>query len=104
MSLKIDRSGLDKLIKNAKELDGTHQVQLSELMNSSFIAAHSQFSDLDSLITASGFKVESAADFAAIPDDEWDVFIAHNTDFADWAEMQESAAAAFVRAKLNKGL
>jgi hypothetical protein len=104
MSVKIDRSGLDKLIKNAKELDGQHQVKLVDLMNPGFISAHSQFSDFDALLAASGFTVESAEDFAAIPDDEWDAFIKASTDFEDWLEMQQKAGAEYVKSKLSSGL
>ncbi|MGE6562141.1 hypothetical protein ACQKF2_07540 [Pseudomonas hunanensis] len=104
MSVKINRSGLDKLIKNAKELQATKQVKLVDLMNPSFIAAHSKFEDLDALFAASGFKVDSAEDFAAIPDDKWDAFISENTDFDNWLEMQKVAHAEFAKSVLNKGL
>ena len=104
MSVKINRGGLDKLIKNAKELQGTHQVKLVDLMNPTFIAAHSKFQDLEALFAASGFKVDSPEDFAAIPDDEWDTFISENTDFDSWLDMQKAANADFVRAKLHQGL
>lgn len=104
MSVKIDRSGLDKLIENAKEVEGQHQVKLVDLMNSGFISAHSQFADFDALLAASGFKVESAEDFAAIPDDEWDAFISENTDFESWLEMQKTAGAEYMKAKLFSGL
>lgn len=104
MSITIDTSGLDKLIKNARELDGTHEVRMTDLMPPAFIASHSEYPDLDSLFAASGFKIESADDFAAIPDDEWDKFIAENTDFESWAQMQQVAGAEFVKARLNRGI
>jgi len=104
MPVKIDRRGLDQLIKNAEELNGQHQVKLEDLMNPSFVSAHSKFSDLNALFEASGFKLETAEDFAAIPDDEWDKFISENTDFNSWVEMQKSAGAAFVKAGIGKGL
>ncbi|WP_460418760.1 hypothetical protein [Pseudomonas sp. microsymbiont 2] len=104
MSVKIDRSGLDKLIENAKEVDGKHQVKLVDMMNPAFISAHSKFADLEALFAASGFKVDSAEDFAAIPDDEWDTFIKENTDFESWLDMQKTAGAEYVKAKLFSGL
>ncbi len=104
MSVKINRSGLDKLMKNAKELQATKQVKLVDLMNPTFIAAHSNFEDLGALFAASGFKVDSAEDFAAIPDAEWDAFISENTDFDNWLEMQKAAHAEFAKSILNKGL
>ncbi|MGE1071191.1 hypothetical protein ACQJ22_01200 [Pseudomonas fragariae (ex Marin et al. 2024)] len=104
MPVKIDRRGLDQLIKNAEELNGKHQVKLEDLMNPSFISTHSKFADLKALFQASDFKIETAEDFAAIPDDDWDKFISENTDFDSWEQMQRSAGAAFVKAGINKGL
>lgn len=104
MSVKINRSGLDKLMKNAKELQATKQVKLVDLMNPSFIAAHSKFEDLGALFAASGFKVDSAEDFAAIPDAEWDAFISEKTDFDNWLEMQKAAHTEFAKSILNKRL
>ena len=45
------------------------------------------------MFEASGFAMETPEDFAAIPDAEWDAFIASRTRFADWRTMQEKAAA-----------
>ena len=104
MSVKINRGGLDQLIKNAKELDGKDQVKLVDLMNPAFISTHSKFTDFDDLLAASGFKVDSAEDFAAIPDDEWDVYIKANTDFENWLEMQKAAGAEYMKSKLFSGL
>lgn len=104
MSVKINRGGLDQLIKNAKEIDGKHQVKLVDLMNPDFISAHSKYADFDALLAASDFKVENAEDFAAIPDDAWDAYINSNTDFDSWLEMQKAAGAEYMKAKLLRGL
>lgn len=103
MPIKVDKSGLERLKKNLESLGNTKSVTLVELMNPVFVAAHSKFSDLESLFNASGFKVESAEDFKAIPDDEWDAFIAANTDFSDWKEMQERAHADWVKSRIEAG-
>ena len=104
MPIKIDRSGLDRLIKNAKELDGRHQVKMVDVLNSEFVSAHSKFDDLDSLFAASGFKIRSPDDFAAIPDDQWDAFINANTDFDNWAEMQRAGHLQYLSSRLKNGL
>lgn len=104
MPIKIDRRGLDQLIKNAKELDGKHQVKMVDMLNPQFVSAHSKFDDLASLFAASGFKIDGPDDFAAIPDDQWDAFIAANTDFENWAEMQKAGHLHYVKGRLNKGL
>ena len=104
MPIKIDRSGLDRLIKNAKELDGKHQVKMIDVLNPEFVSAHSKFDDLESLFAASGFKIDGPDDFAAIPDDQWDAFITANTDFDNWAEMQKAGHLQYVSSRLKKGL
>ncbi|CAI2797055.1 hypothetical protein K7402_04870 [Pseudomonas fluorescens group sp.] len=104
MKITINRKGLDQLLKNAKEMEGTHQVKLTDTLNPEFVSSHSKFSDLEDLFAASGFKIDSPEDFAAIPDDEWDKFISENTDFTSWEEMQRSGGIEYMKAKLNKGL
>jgi hypothetical protein len=89
---KVQRR-LDDMAKRAAELDGKHQVvSLSELLNDDFIAKHSSFTSFDKLLAASSFKVETKEDFEAIPDAEWDTYIAANTSFESWEEMQRQAA------------
>lgn len=105
MSIKIRRTGnFDKLKKNLKKLDGSHQVKLTDLMNESFISTCSNFSSLEDLFNASGFKFESQEDFEAIPDDEWDEFITNNTTYKDWSEMKSAASAEYAKTQLFKGL
>ena len=104
MKITINRKGLDQLLKNAKEMEGTHQVKLTDTLNPKFVSSHSKFSDLEALFAASGFKIDSLEDFAAIPDNEWDKFISENTDFTSWEEMQRSGGTEYMKAKLHKGL
>ena len=104
MSVRINRSGLDQLIKNAKELDGKHQVKMVDVLSPGFVSIHSKYEDLESLFAASGFKINGPDDFAAIPDDEWDDFIAANTDFDNWLEMQKAGHLHYLKGRLHKGL
>lgn len=73
-------------------------------MNPSFISNCSQYLDFEELIKASGFKVESEEDLAAIPDQDWEQFIQTNTSYESWIEMQQAAGINYVKAKLFKGL
>lgn len=100
MSVRINRDGLDSLIKNTDELDGQHQVKLVDLMHPDFVSSHSAFPDLSTLFAASGFKIDSTDDFAAIPDDEWNAFIKANTDFDSWLEMQRTAGTEYMKSRL----
>jgi hypothetical protein len=104
MPVKINMKGLDRLRKNLESLDGTHKVELKEIMTPEFISGCSTFSGLDQLFNASEFKVENAEDFKAIPDNEWEAFIINNTTFESWAAMQKAALDKFMKSKIEEGL
>ncbi|MCY1559694.1 hypothetical protein D9M68_967550 [compost metagenome] len=102
MKIKTDFSGLDRLKKNLQELEQTKQVKLGELLNPGFVSKHTPFADLEAMFDASGFKVETAEDFQAIPDAEWEAFIVANSSFDSWQAMQQAALGELVSAKLKK--
>lgn len=94
---------LKKMADGARELDGQHQVSVVELLTESFLAKHSSFSSAQELFDSSGFKVESAEDFKAIPDAEWDAYIASVSDFKSWSEMLQSATVEYAKRKMGLG-
>lgn len=104
MSVEIDTSGLDKLIKNAKELESEREVRMDELFSPEFMRNCSSFTSFDEMVDSSGFKVESKEDFKAIPDDEWDDFISKNTSYKTWEQMQQEAGEDYTQRLLFKGL
>lgn len=105
IDMKIKSNGnLKQLQKNLEKISETTQVTLVELMPSQFISNCSRFNSLEELFEASGFKIDSPEDFAAIPDDEWDIFIKENTTYEDWSEMQQAAAAVYFKSALHKGM
>lgn len=53
------------------------------------------------MFDASGFKVESQEDFAAIPDVEWNEFIRSISSFSDWQTMLGEAGATWAAKKLG---
>ncbi|MFB9157442.1 hypothetical protein [Chromobacterium violaceum] len=104
MKIEIKSDGLKKLSENIKEIERNNQIKLSDLMNSQFISSHSNFSSLEELFDASGFKIESVEDFKAIPDDELNDFIGKNTTFQSWKEMEQSAVLIYMKAAMSKGI
>jgi len=96
--------GLEKLQKNLQELSKKTEIKMTELMSPSFVSGCSKFSTIEDLFDASGFTVESPADFAAIPDEEWEEFIVGNTSFSSWNEMQHKAMEHYTKQQLHKGL
>lgn len=100
MSIKTDFSGLDKLAKNLKDLGNKKSLTLDELMNEAFVSNHSKYKSFDELLSSSPFTVETAEDFKAIPDEQWDRFIDENTDFDTWESMQRAAFKHYVKGEV----
>lgn len=82
---------LDDLSNKAKALDGQPSVPVADLLTPAFVSEHTRFADMNQMFEASGFKIESQADFAAVPDDKWDEFIRSISSFQDWKEMLAQA-------------
>jgi hypothetical protein len=97
-----DLSGLKKLKENLEGLSGTHQVPLPEVLTADFVSSHSQYADFDALLAAIG--VTTTEEFRALPDADFDTFIAANTDFESWLDMQKQGMAEYAKAKLLTGL
>ena len=92
---------LEDLKNQVEEVEGTHSVSISELLTPEFLASCSAFSSVEELFEASGFKIGSTEDFKAVPDSEWEWFIQQNTSYTSWTEMQQAAAAIWMRKKLG---
>lgn len=93
------RDAQDKLDK-LKQL-GT-RVSFGDMFPPEFISSHSGYSDMEKLIEASGFVVESEEDFKAIPDSAWEGHIVENTKFDSWRSMQEAAFKALTQKTLSE--
>ena len=91
---------LESLSRRLEELDGTHELSLPELFPPRFMSRHTSFQTIDEMMDASEFPTGSAEDFAAIPDDEWDRYVAETTQFSDWDEMKGAAAKEWASARL----
>ena len=97
---ELQRS-LDELGSRASQIHGKQDIPLDELLTAGFLAKHSRFLSVDELFEASGFRVESAEDFASIPDDEWERFVQQNTTFATWEDMLSAAGTEWAQKKLK---
>jgi predicted transcriptional regulator len=87
--------------ERAEELEGSRSVPVTDLLAPEFMRAHTRFKDAQGLFDASGFKIENAADFKAIPDADWDAFIQSVSDFSDWRSMLEAAVKEWTRQRLG---
>lgn len=103
-------NGFDDLSKKLKKmsdglsaLDGNNQVPITDLLTDTFVSKNTNHSSAQQLFDKSGFKIESAEDFSAIPDDEWDSYINGCSSFENWSEMLEAATGEYVSAKMGLG-
>ncbi|MRT04068.1 hypothetical protein [Ewingella americana] len=97
-------SQIEQLQKNLKSIEGQSEVPITEILNEEFLTKFTSFVSVEDMFEKSGFKIDTAEDFKAIPDNEWESFIVDNTKFSSWKEMQESAANDYFQKKLNQGL
>jgi hypothetical protein len=74
-------------------MDGKQMVKFDDLFTRGFMRWHTDFSSIDEMFKASGFKIQTAEDFKAIPEDQWNSFVGQKTRFQSWQEMQNKAAA-----------
>jgi len=99
--LKEFANTLDELAKKAKQLKGENQVPFSEIFTPAFMRKYTNFTTIDKMIEASGYQVNSAEDFKAIPDAPWDSFVQQRTKFSNWEEMVQKAGLEWTSRKLG---
>lgn len=104
----IEIEGLDEAIEEleelehrAEELDGENEVAFPDLFPPKFMRRHTDFASIDEMLEASPWEVEGNDDFAAIPDAEWEKYVANNTRFATWEAMQEKATTEWAARQLG---
>jgi hypothetical protein len=100
-SITIDTSGLDELRRRIEKLSRGQKVSFSELFPPEFMRKYTDFGTIDALVQASGYTVETAEDFAKIPDEAWDQFIKARTRFSSWSEMQNQAGSEWAARQLG---
>lgn len=103
ITIRKDLRGLNDLQRRLSELQHETTVSFSELFTDDFMQEYTDFSSIEQMFEASGFKVESQIDLEQLPEDEWNAFVANYTQFADWQEMRSAAAAAGMKGRLGLG-
>jgi hypothetical protein len=104
MKTSFDDRGLRRLQENLRNVTDTHEVPLTELLNPDFMRKHTSFASFEVMLAASPFTVETAEDFTAIPEDQWEFFVCKVTPFDSWLEMQKEAGVERLRGRLLSGL
>jgi hypothetical protein len=93
------RRKLERLSRNAQNVSGP--VAFDDLFPPEFMRRYTDFSTIQAMADASGFKIESQEDFEAIPDADWDAFVRSRTRFQTWQDMQAKAGEEYVVRRLN---
>lgn len=92
---------LKSLEKNVHDLEGTHTISFDKLFTKTFMEKHTDCSSFDEFLKAGNFVVDSQEDFEAIPDDVWDQFVSHATDFDSWDDMLKQATNDYLSSELS---
>ena len=92
---------LNDLQRRAHNLNGTHSVPVSELLTPSFMQRFTNFANFDAMVSASGFKAGTQAEFDAIPNDKWNAFVASTTLFPNWKSMLNEAVNEWTKRQLG---
>lgn len=90
-------SGLDDLFDDLDELsnvEGNHG--LFEVVNSSFISNHTEYSDLISYLGAGGFPISCEDDIENIDLDSLDAYVRGTTKFKGWNDLFSAASDVFI--------
>ncbi|MED1190458.1 hypothetical protein [Bacillus paralicheniformis] len=90
---------LKKMSKAAKDLQGTNEVPLNELLTEAFLRKHTDFSSLEEFESHEMFSKYPT--FQEIPDHELDNYVSSNSKFASWNEMFEVAGKEYLSKKLG---
>jgi hypothetical protein len=80
----------DKLERKAEAalgIQGDNEVSAEELFTPAFMQSHTEVDSFEEFLEASQWDVESQADFAAIPDSQFDKYVNEKTSFPDWDAM-----------------
>lgn len=94
---------LNSLQRRLERIEGTQSVSFSELFPDEFMLLHTEFQSISKMLEESGFGVQDVEDFAAIPDDKWDVFVKVRTRFESWEEMRATAGTEWMSRQLRDG-
>ena len=92
---------LNRMQKNARELNGKHEIPFNQLFDRAFMRRYTRFASLDELLEAGGFHARTNDEFEAIPEKELDAYISKCTNFKSWEAMLQEATDQYVLSKLG---
>lgn len=91
---------VDELHDRATAL-GEDDDALAHLFPPAFMERHTDAESFEAFMAASDWEVSSRAEFAAIPQEEFDAYVAERTSFGDWEDMLGQAGEAWMARQLG---
>lgn len=73
------------------------EVTFGDLFPDDWIAAHTEFPDVDAFVDASDYDIHEGTDLSGVPERDWDAFVARHTEFENWTEMVGAALESYRR-------
>lgn len=99
--LKEFQKSIDTLTKKVRALERKQTVPVTDILTSNFVSKHTKFTSAQELFENSGFKLDSQADFEAIPEEAMDSYIRSVSTFKSWKEMLSAAGESYVKRELG---
>lgn len=102
--IEFDDRGLKRIEQRLRRLSEDQNVSFAEQFSSSFMKRYTKHPTIDAFMKAAG--LDSEEKIRAVFDDpnassDFDRFVADNSTFASFAEMQKTAAAEYVKKQLG---
>jgi len=76
-------------------------VAFDALFNTAFMRKYTRYRTFEKFLTGSRFRIESQADFEALPEAKMDIFVQKATRFASWQEMLDFATDLYIHNKFS---
>jgi len=104
--IKEAQDNLRKMEKKIKELEGKKTITLDELFNRDFMKHYTDYDNFDDFVLESklipeGTKSLTQDIFEAIPDNDFDKYIAKTTKFKSWEHMKQVAVDEYYKNQLD---
>jgi hypothetical protein len=94
--VSFDDSKLRELQRKSRELNGQHEIPLTELLPDDFIREYTDFQSLQAMVDTCGIE-----NFKEPNNPEFIKFISTHTKFSTWEEMLEKATIGYTKHKLG---
>lgn len=91
----------EQMAENARELDGKNEVAFAELFTEEFMRRHTDVTSFEAFLQESRWEVESEQEFEAIPEDEFDEYVGHSSEFESWEEMLGTAGTEWLASEIG---